>query len=116
MIFKFGKVTSPQCCFCKLHNETIYGIDQMKSILLNNLLFPKGATQSAIFRFWDLETNQHLTLNHLLLILTMYIYIAKTTGYSNISHILIYVKGIKDTEKKLQWKMVKCFKELTEVT
>ena len=23
MLFKFGKVTSPRCCFCKLHDETI---------------------------------------------------------------------------------------------
>ena len=23
MLFKLGKVTSPRCCFCKLHDETI---------------------------------------------------------------------------------------------
>ena len=23
MLFKFGKVISPRCCFCKLHDETI---------------------------------------------------------------------------------------------
>ena len=31
----------------------------------------------------------------------MYIYHARTTGYLNINHPLKYVKGIKNTEKKL---------------
>ena len=57
--------------------------------------------QSPIFKFWDLDTNEHLILNHLLLIFKMCIYNAITTGYLNISHLLIYNKGIKDTEKKL---------------
>ena len=57
--------------------------------------------QNAIFGFWDLDTDELLTLNHLLLIFKMYIYNSRTTGYLNISHLLIYTKGIKDTEKKL---------------
>ena len=57
--------------------------------------------QSIIFRFWDLDTNEHLVLNHLLLIFKTYIYNARTTGYLNVSHLLIYIKGIKDTKKKL---------------
>ena len=32
----------------------------------------------------------------------MYIYNARTTGYLNISHLLIYIKGIKDTEKQCE--------------
>ena len=75
--------------------------NQLKSILSNNLIFPISTPQSAIFEFWDLDTNEHLILNHLLLILKMYIYNARTTVYLNISHLLIYIKGIKDTEKKL---------------
>ena len=58
-----------------------------------------GTPQSAIFGFWDLDTNEHLILNHLLLIFKMYIYNARTTGYLNISHLLIHVKDIKDIEK-----------------
>ena len=57
--------------------------------------------QSAIFRFWDLDTNEHLILNNFLLISKIYIYNARKTGYLNISHLLIYIKGIKDTRKKL---------------
>ena len=65
------------------------------------LFFPISTPQSAIFGFCDLDTNQHLILNHLLLNFKMYIYNAKTTGYVNISHLLIYIKSIKDTEKKM---------------
>ena len=31
----------------------------------------------------------------------MYIYNARTTNYLNVSYLLIYIKGIKDTKKKL---------------
>ena len=72
-----------------------------KSILSNNVIFLISTPQSAIFGFWDLDMNEHLILNHSLLIFKMYIYNAKTIGYLNISHLLIFIKGIKDTEKKL---------------
>ena len=90
MLFKFGKVISPRCSFCKLHEETIIHLfydcsivkriwNQLKSILSNNINFPISTPQSAIFGFWDLDTNEHLILNHLLLIFKMYIYNARTT-------------------------------------
>ena len=110
MLLKFGKVTSPRCSFCKLHNEPIMHLfydclivkkllNQLKSILSNNLNFAISTPQSAIFGFWDLATNEHLILNRLLLIFKMYIYNARTTGYLHINHLVIYIKGIKDTEK-----------------
>ena len=112
MLFKFGRVTSPQCPFCKLHRETILHLfqdclilkklwNQLKSILSNNLNFSISTTKNAIFGFWDLDKNKHLILNHLLIILKMYVYNARATGYLNLSHLLIYIKDIKDTEKKL---------------
>ena len=73
--------------------------NQLKAILSNNLNFPISTPQSAIFGFWDLDTNEHLILNHLPLTFKTFIYSARTTGYVNISHLLIYIKGIK--EKKL---------------
>ena len=81
----------------EFHLKDTYKITnyQLKSILPNNLIFPISTLQSAIFGFWDLDTNEHLILNHLLLIFKMYIYIARTTGYLNIIHLLIYVTGIK---------------------
>ena len=57
--------------------------------------------QSGIFGFWDLDTNEHLILKHLLIIFKMYIYNARTTGYLNISHLQKYIKGIKDTKKTM---------------
>ena len=75
--------------------------NQLKSILSNNLIFPISIPQSAIFGLSDLDTNEHLILNHLLLIFKIYIYNVRTTGYLNISHLLINIKGIKDNGKKL---------------
>ena len=112
MLFKSGKVTAPRCSFCKLHDETTMHLfydclivkelwNQLKSILPNNPIFLICTPQSAIFGFWDLDTNEHLILNHLLLIFKMYIYNERTTGYLNVSNLLTYIKGIKDTKKKL---------------
>ena len=112
MLFKFGKVISPRCSFCKLQEETIMHLfydclivkriwNQLKSILSNNINFPISTPQGTIFGFWDLDTNEHFILNHLLLIFKMYIYNARITRYLNKSYLLIYVKGIKDIEKKL---------------
>ena len=75
MLFKFGKVIFPRCCFCKLHDETIMHLfydclivkriwNQLKSILSNDLNFLISMPQSTIFGFWDLDTNEHLILNH----------------------------------------------------
>ena len=75
--------------------------NQLKSILSNNINFSISTPQSAIFGFWDLDTNENLILNHLLLIFKMYIYNARTRGYLNVSHLLVYIKSIKDIEKKL---------------
>ena len=68
MLFEFEKVISPWCSFCKLHKETImhhfYDClivkriwNQLKSILSNNINFPISTPQSAIFGFWNLDTN-----------------------------------------------------------
>ena len=73
--------------------------NQLKPMVSDDLNFPISTPQSAIFGFWDLDTNEHLILNHLPLTFKTFIYSARTTGYLNISHLLIYIKGIK--EKKL---------------
>ena len=73
MFFKFGKVIFPGYSFCKLYDETIMHLfydclivkvlwNQLKSILSNNLIFPLGTPQGAIFRFWALDRNEHLML------------------------------------------------------
>ena len=51
ILFKFGKVTSPRCSFCTLHDETIMDLfhdwlivkiiwKQLKSLLSNNFILP----------------------------------------------------------------------------
>ena len=37
----------------------------------------------------------------------MYIYNTRRTGYLNISYLLIYIKGINETEKKLRENVAK---------
>ena len=110
MLFKFGKVTSLPCSLCKLHNETIMHLfydclivkelcNQLKSILSNDL--SNMYTTECYIQILGVDTNEHFILNHFLLIFEMYIYNARTTRYLNISHLLIYIKGIRDTEEKL---------------
>ena len=112
MLFKFGKVIFPRWSFCKLHDETIMYLfhdcliakriwNQLRSILSNNLNFLTSTPQNAIFEFWDLDTNEHLILNHLLLIFKILIYNARATDHLNISYLLIYIKDIKNIEMKL---------------
>ena len=61
---------------CKLHDEKTMHLfydclivkklwNQLKSILSINLIFSISTSLSAIFGFWDLDTNGHLILNHL---------------------------------------------------
>ena len=57
--------------------------NQLKTILSNNFIFPISTPQSAIFRFWDLDTNEYLILNHLVLIFKLNIYNARATTYLN---------------------------------
>ena len=62
MLFKFGKIISPRCSFCKLHEETIMHLfydclivkkiwNQLKSTLSSNINFPIITPQSAIVGF-----------------------------------------------------------------
>ena len=66
MLFKFGKVILPWYSFWILDDESIMHLfydclivkriwNQLKSILSNNINFPRSAPQKAIFGFWDLK-------------------------------------------------------------
>ena len=67
ILFKFGKGFSPQCSFCKLHEETLIHlcydclivkrIWNQLNILSNNINFPISTPQSAIFRYFNLDAN-----------------------------------------------------------
>ena len=87
-------------------------------------MFPITTPQVPSLDFKDLDTNDYLILNHLLLIIKMYIQNARTTDW-----LIEYkpsagiYKGTKDTKKKLcendtrrrKKEMEKCFNKLTEV-
>ena len=81
--------------------------NQLTFILSNNLIFAISTPQSSIFRFWNLDTNEYLILNDLLLAFKTYIYNARATGYLNISHLLIYIKGTTTPKRMSE----KCKKE-----
>ena len=68
-------------------------MESTKSALSNKLTFPISMLQSAISGYRDLDTNEYLILSHVLLIFKMYN--GRTTGYLNINHLLIYIKGIR---------------------
>ena len=71
------------------------GLAKIFLSLRNNAIANESHTNEGTNR------NEHLILNHLLLIFKMYVYTARTTGYLNKSHLLIYIKGIKYTKEKL---------------
>ena len=88
--------------------------NQLKSIPPKNINFLISTPQSSISGFWELDTNEQFISNHLLLNFKMYIYNARTAGYLNVSHLLIYIKSIKDAEKKLCGNDVKRRKKFNE--
>ena len=83
MLFRFGKIDSPLCSFCKMIEETPLHLfynciktkllwDQLKDFISNKTLsFPSLAPQSAILDHIDLS-DDYLLINHLILIYKLY--------------------------------------------
>ena len=96
MLFRFGKIDSPLCSFCKMIEETPLHLfynciktkllwDQLKDFISNKTLsFPSLAPQSAILDHIDLS-DDYLLINHLILIYKFYIYNSRNRGYLNIA-------------------------------
>ena len=95
MLFRFGKIDSPLCSFCKMMEETLLHLfdnctktklsDQLKEFIFNETLsFPSLMPQSAILGHIDLS-NDYLLINHLILIYKFYIYNSRNRGYLNIA-------------------------------
>ena len=91
-LFKFGKVHSPLCSFCKTEDETVihlfHNCHKIKEIWKNlrthflpRIDIPLLSPQSAIFGFLIDDTNENcLIINHLLLIFKFYIYKERENG------------------------------------
>ena len=85
MLFRFGKIDSPLCSFCKMIEETPLHLfynciktkllwDQLKDFISNKTLsFPSLTPQSAILGHIDLS-DDYLLINHIILIYKFYIY------------------------------------------
>ena len=111
MLFRFGKIDSSLCSFCKMIEETPLHLvhnciktklfwDQLKDFISNETLsFPSLTPQSAIPGHIDLSDN-YLLINHLILVYKFYIYNSRNRGLIlNIwRQLLIKLKG---SRKKL---------------
>ena len=85
-LFKFGKIDSPRCPFCKMIEETPLPLfydciktkllwDQLKDFISNETLsFPSLTPQSAILSHINLS-DYYLLINHIIFIYKFYIYI-----------------------------------------
>ena len=109
MLFKFGKIDSPLCPFCKMIEETPLHLfynciktkllwDQLKDFISNETLsFPSLTPQSAILGHINLS-DDYLLINHIILIYKFYIYNSRNRGYLNIEHL----KAIIDKTKRIE--------------
>ena len=109
MLFRFGKIDSPLCSFCKMIEETPLHLfynciktkllwDQLKDFISNKTLsFPSLTPQSAILGHIDLS-DDYLLINYIIFIYKFYIYNSRNRGYLNIEHL----KAIIDTTKRIE--------------
>ena len=109
MFFRFGKIDSSLCSFCKMIDETPLHLfynctktkllwDQLKKFISNKTLFiPSLMPQSAILGHIDL-LDDYLLINHLILIYIFYIYNSRNRGYLKIEHL----KAIIDKTKRIE--------------
>ena len=110
MLFRFGKIDSPLCSFCKMIEEErkkhlFYNCikrkllwDQLKEFISNETLsFPSLTPQSAILGHIDLS-DDYLFINHIILICKFYMYNSRNRGYLNIWHL----KAIIDKTKRIE--------------
>ena len=86
MLFRFGKIDSPLCSFCKMIEETPLHLfynciktkllwDQLKEFISNKTLsLPSLTPQSTIVGHIDLSAD-YLLIKHLILFYKLYIYI-----------------------------------------
>ena len=109
MLFRFGKIDSPLCSFCKMIDETPLHLfynytkikllwSQLKAFISNETLsIPSLSPQSAILGHIELS-DDYLLINHLILIYKFYIYNSRNRGYLNIEHL----KAIIDKTKRIE--------------
>ena len=112
MLFKFRKVESPLCSFCKAEDETYIHLfyrctktsilwRQLQGFFSTALDLPNILPQSAILGFLNDALQHKLLLNHILLIFKNYIYKARENKNFNfnITKLRDLESNLKDTDK-----------------
>ena len=109
MLFKFGKIDSLLCPFCKMIEETPLHLfydclktkllwDQLKDFISNETLsFPSLTPKSAILGHINLS-DDYLLINHIIVIYKFYIYNSRIRCYLNFEQL----KAIIDKTKKIK--------------
>ena len=112
MFFRFGKIDSSLCFFCKMIDETPLHLfynctkakflwDQLKEFIPNETLsFPSLTPQSAILGHIDLS-DKYLLINHLILIYKFYIYDSRNRDYFNIERLKVIIDKTKRIEEEI---------------
>ena len=111
-LFKFSKINSPECSFCKCEEETTIHLfhicrktqalwTKLTSHLNRHLSVPYLTPQGAIFDFLYISNKDCLIVNHLLLLFKYYIYNARDQKHLVFEALIKNIKNIYDIEKKL---------------
>ena len=104
MLFRFGKIDSPLCSFCKMMEETLLHLfdnctkTKLSDQLKETLSFPSLMPQSAILGHID-HSNDYLLINHIILIYKFYIYNSRNRSYLNIEHLKAIIDKTKSIEE-----------------
>ena len=113
MLFKFRKVASPLCSFCKAGDETYIHLcyrfiktfilsRQIQEFFSTALDCPSISPQTAIFRFLDDALEHKLLINHILLVFKNYLHKARENKHLNFDVLKKYLTKIRDLEANLK--------------
>ena len=118
MLFKFEKIDSPLCPFCKMIEETplhfFYNYiktkllwDQLKDFISNETLsFPSLTPQIALLGHIKLS-DDYLLINHIILIYKFYIYNSRNRGYLNFEQLKTIIHKTKTIEEEISKRKIK---------
>ena len=113
MLFKFRKVESLLCSFCKAEDETYINLfyrcrksfilwRQIQEFLSAALDLPSISPESAIFGFLDDTLEHKLLINRILQIFKNYLYKAGENKDLNFNILKNYLSKIRDLEANLK--------------
>ena len=113
MLFKFRKVESPLCSFCKAEDKTYIHLfyrcrktsifwRQFQEFFSTALDLPSISPHSAIFGFLDDALEHKRLINHIFLIFKNFLYKARENKYLNFNILKNYHTKIRDREANLK--------------